>query len=132
MVVKTQVCNFSEHKIYPGKGVLVITKESKIMTFLHKKARAHYTRKVRPQKIRWSTAWRRLNKKIQTGNEKRKSRKKAKKVVREIVGLELESIVQKQGETKQERARLRDQAIKEIKDRKKAVAANKKKVATKK
>lgn len=120
MVVKTQICNFSEHKIYPGKGVHIITKESKILIFIHKKARRHYTRKIKPQKIRWSTAWRRLNKKIQSGNEKKKRRRKAKKVARDIAGLDLEVIIQRQNESTQDRARLRDQAIKEIRDRKKA------------
>merc|ERR1712173_346848 len=103
MVVKTQVCNFSEWKIYPGKGVSLITKESKLLTYINKKARSHALRKVKPQKIRWAVAWRRLNKKMQTGNERKKRRRKAKKVERAIVGMELETITRKRNETKETR-----------------------------
>jgi large subunit ribosomal protein L24e len=95
MVVKTLVCNFSEHKIYPGKGIQAITKESKILTFIHKKAKCHYSRKIRSQKIKWTTAWRRLNKKTSTGDDKKKKKKRAAKIVRDIVGLDMEVILQR-------------------------------------
>lgn len=117
MVVKTEVCNFSELKIYPGKGVKIITRESKIVTYLNKKSRVLGRKKVRPQKIKWTTAWRRLNKKIQNTNQRKRKKRRAQKIIREIQGMDLETITRKKKETKNDRNLLRQKAIQEIKER---------------
>lgn len=39
MVVKTDLCNFSEWKIYPGRGVRFVAKDGKPYLFLSKRAR---------------------------------------------------------------------------------------------
>lgn len=118
MVVKTEVCSFSELKIYPGKGTRYMSKDCKLPIFISKKSRVLSLNKVRPQKIRWATAWRRVNKKLQSGEVSKKKRKRARKVVREIVGMDLETITRKKAETKEERAALSEKAIRQIKDRK--------------
>jgi large subunit ribosomal protein L24e len=82
MVVKTEVCTFSELKIYPGKGIRYMSKDCKLPIFLSKKSTVLYLKKVRPQKIRWCTAWRRINKKLQTGEVNNKRKRRAKKIVR--------------------------------------------------
>mgnify|MGYP000520613442 FL=1 len=122
MVVKTEVCSFSELKIFPGKGLRYMSKDCKLPIFLSKKACKLYLRKVKPQKIRWCTAWRRINKKLQTGEVAKKKRKRARKVIREIVGMDIETISKKKNETKEERAALAEKAIRQIKERRAKVA----------
>lgn len=39
MVVKTDLCNFSEWKIYPGKGVRFVAKDGRPFLFLSKRDR---------------------------------------------------------------------------------------------
>ena len=39
MVVKTELCVFSEWKIYPGKGIRFIAKDGKPFLFLSKRTR---------------------------------------------------------------------------------------------
>jgi ribosomal protein L24E len=39
MVVKTELCNFSEWKIYPGKGVRFVAKDGRPFLFLSKRNR---------------------------------------------------------------------------------------------
>ena len=118
MVVKTETCTFSELKIFPGKGIRYMSKDCKLPLFINKKSCRLYLRKVKPQKIRWCTAWRRINKKLQTGEVAKRKRKRAKKIVREIVGMDIETITKKKNETKDERAALADKAIRQIKERK--------------
>lgn len=87
MVVKTEVCNYSDLRIYPGKGTKIISREGKISIFIHKKARCQHIRKIKAQRIKWTTAWRRLNKKIKTGDILKKKRRKAKRIVRYFIQL---------------------------------------------
>ena len=47
MVVKTTVCNFSENKIYPGKGIRIITRDGKLAILSTKKSKAFYKRKTK-------------------------------------------------------------------------------------
>ncbi len=122
MVVKTEVCNFSELKIYPGKGIRYISKDCKMPIFINKRSSRLYLRKVKPQKIRWCTAWRRINKKLQTGEVAKKKRKRARKIVREIVGMDIETISKKKNETKEERAAQAEKAIRQIKERRQKAA----------
>ena len=37
MVVKTELCNFSEWKIYPGKGIRFVAKDGRPFLFLSKR-----------------------------------------------------------------------------------------------
>lgn len=78
MVVKTEVCSFSELKIYPGKGIRIITRDGKLAILSTKKSKAFYLRKTKGQVIRWTVIWRRLNKKMKTDHGARKRRRKAK------------------------------------------------------
>ena len=47
MVVKTEVCNFSEQKIYPGKGIRIITRDGKLVILSTKKAKAFFLKKTK-------------------------------------------------------------------------------------
>ena len=39
MVVKTELCTFSEWKIYPGKGIRFVAKDGRPFLFLSKRTR---------------------------------------------------------------------------------------------
>ena len=95
MVVKTEVCNFSELKIYPGKGIRMITKDGKLVNLINRKAKSFYLRKTKGQVIRWTVIWRRVNKKMKTETGAKKRRKKAKQVVKGIQGLDKDEILRR-------------------------------------
>jgi len=117
MVVRTEVCLFSEYKIYPGRGHKFVSKDGKTNTFISKKSRKLYLRKIKAQRIRWTTAWRRLNKKIKTEEFAKKKKRRAAKIQKGIVGLSLEEIKRKRNEKPELRAAQREQANREIKER---------------
>merc|ERR1711976_437363 len=131
MVVKTDVCHYCDHKIYPGHGTKIITREGKIFIYLHKKARSQARRKIKAQTIKWTTAWRRLNKKIKTTDINKKKRRKAKRVVREITGMTADEINRRKAETTQDRDAKKNEAIRQIKERKAKIAKATKAAPTK-
>ena len=95
MVVKTEVCNFSEMKIYPGKGIRVITRDGKYLIFSTRKSRAYHLRKTKGQVIRWTVVWRRLNKKMRTDKTTKRRKRKAQKVIKGIAGMDTEEIARR-------------------------------------
>lgn len=99
MVVKTEVCNFSEQKIYPGKGIRVITRDGKYLVLSTHKSLAFHNRKTKGQAIRWTVVWRRLNKKIKTDKTNKRRKRKAQRVVKGIAGMDTEEIRRRQNET---------------------------------
>jgi len=84
-------------------------------------------KKIKNQRIRWTTAWRRLNKKIKTEEFAKKKKRKAVKIQKGIVGISLEEIKRKRTEKPEIRAAQREQAMREIKDRRQKELADKKK-----
>merc|ERR1712025_220957 len=122
MVVKTEVCHYCDLKIYPGHGTKIITREGKIFIYLHKKARRQAQRKIKAQNIKWTTAWRRMNKKIKTTDIGKKKRRKAKRVVREITGMTADEINRRKAETTADRDARKNEAIRQIKERKAKIA----------
>merc|ERR1712080_614393 len=124
-------CHYCDHKIYPGHGVKVITREGKIHIYLHKKARKQACRKTKAQSIKWTTAWRRMNKKIKTTDINKKKRRKAKRVVREITGMTADEINRRKAETGQDRDARKNEAIRQIKERRAKIAKATKAAPTK-
>ena len=118
MVVKTEVCAFSEQKIYPGRGIRCITRDGKLAVLLNTKCQAFFSRKTKSQVIRWTVTWRRLNKKLKTDDASKKKRKRQRRVIRDVIGLEREVIRRQRNLTNDERDAQREQAIREIKERK--------------
>lgn len=125
MVVKTEVCKFSENKIYPGKGIRVITKDGKLFIFSGKKAESFFRKKVKGLTVRWTVMWRRTNKKMKDDKQKRKRRRKNKKVVKSIAGMDSEEIRRRQNQTEEERQALRDKIVREMKEKQKKNQKNK-------
>ena len=52
----------------------------------------HYNSKLKAQRLRWTTAWRRLHKKIKQSDAGKQKRAKALKIERAIEGVTLDSI----------------------------------------
>merc|ERR1719215_370571 len=122
MVVKTEVCHYCDLKIYPGHGTKIITREGRIFIFIHKKARHQAMKKTKAQMIKWTTAWRRANKKIKTSDINKKKRRKAKRVVREITGMTADEINRRKNESTGDRDARKNEAIRQIKQRKATMA----------
>ncbi|CAD8065129.1 unnamed protein product [Paramecium primaurelia] len=130
MVIKTDLCSFSEWRIYPGHGRRFVAKDGRLFYYLNQKSRAFSARKIKSQEIQWTVAWRRLNKKIKTDEGAKKRRIRNLKVQRAIVGISLEEIRRRRKEDDKTRKAQAEQAAREIKDRKqKQIEASKKKPA---
>ena len=123
MVVKTELCNFSEWKIYPGKGVRFVAKDGRPFLFLSKRTRNFGLRKLKAQRLRWTTAWRRLHKKIKQSDAGKQKKKRVFKQERAIEGVTLDSIRKLKTAKPEDKKALAEEAIREIKERQKAQIA---------
>merc|ERR1712151_129683 len=113
-------------------GTKIITREGKIHIYLHKKARHQAQKKIKVQQIKWTTAWRRHNKKIKATDMAKKKRRRAKKVIREIVGMTADEINRRKAETTNEKNARMNEAARQIKERRAKIAkANQAKAPTK-
>ena len=63
MVVKTQVCSFSEFRIYPGHGSKFVRRDGTVVTLISSKAKSMYMQRKKPAKLHWTVTYRRLAKK---------------------------------------------------------------------
>ena len=70
-----------------------------------------------------------MNKKIKTDEASKRKKKRAVKVQKAIVGISLDEIRRRRAEKPEARAAQREQALREIKDRKQKTAATKKPAA---
>merc|ERR1719247_794033 len=81
MVVKTDLCNYSGFKIYPGHGKRYIKLDQKMLTFINGKVEACQLMKRRNLTTKWTTHYRRINKKGALEEaEKKRPQKKATRV----------------------------------------------------
>lgn len=92
MVVRTEVCNFSEMKIYPGHGTRVMTRDGSLLVAASHKSLAFLRRKTKGQLIRWTVVWRKLNKKFKSEKSKLKKKKRVTDQVKGISGITREEI----------------------------------------
>ena len=118
MVIKTDPCAFSELRIYPGRGSKFASKDGKTHMFISSKARHLFHQKIKPVKLTWTQAWRRLNKKATGQMRSKKRTRRVVKVQRAIVGMNLDEIKKKRNQPKDIRDAARKLALKEIKERK--------------
>merc|ERR1712203_1189383 len=94
--------------------------------FISTKARSMYHQKIKPVKLTWTLAWRRFNKKIRVDELNKKRTRKTRHVQKAVVGMSLDEIKRKKNESRAERDKAHDVAVKEIKERKmKEMAAKK-------
>merc|ERR1711998_93603 len=119
MVVKTEICNYSGFRIYPGHGKRFVRADQKMFTFITGKTAACQLMKRRNLTTKWTVQYRRINKKGTLEEEKKaRARKKATVRTREIVGLSQEMLEKKRAARPVTKSKATDAALKELKSRK--------------
>ena len=126
MVIKTDICSFSEYRIYPGRGTRFVAKDGRTFLFINKKCLKFSLRKVKAQRITWTTAWRKHNKKIKTEDVGKKKKRRNLRAQRAIVGISLDEIRKKRKEKPDMRKAQTEEALREIKERQHKQAEKKK------
>jgi len=127
--MKTELCAFSQFKIYPGHGKRVVKADLKTVIFLNRKCEASFNFKRNPRKINWTVLYRRKHKKGQVEMETKKKSRKLARFQRDITGATLTDIMNKRNQKPEVRKAQRDQAIRAAKEVKKAKATTKKPTA---
>mmetsp|Transcript_32794 Transcript_32794/g.58131 ORF Transcript_32794/g.58131 Transcript_32794/m.58131 type:complete len:160 (+) Transcript_32794:60-539(+) len=124
MVIKTDLCQYTEYRIYPGHGQKYMARDGKISLFINKKVNSLFHQRIKPVKLRWTQAWRKMNKKGKVDETSKKRSRKVQKFQKAIVGMSLDDIKKKKGQ-KLELRQAREAAEKEAKARmaKKSAAA---------
>ena len=126
MVTKTDRCSFTQFSIVPGRGRRLIGKDGRINYLISTKARKLFTRKIKPVKLTWTTAWRAFNKKIKIDDSHKKRTKKTAKVQKAVVGMSLDEIKRRKAESREDRNKASEAREKEVKDRKMKLMKEKK------
>ncbi|CAM9840992.1 unnamed protein product, partial [Ectocarpus fasciculatus] len=116
---RTELCAFSEFRIYPGHGIKFVRRDGQLVTMGSSKAKSMVHQRKKPSKLMWTQSWRRLNKKGKDDGIAKKRTRKAAKVQRAIVGVSLEEIKKKRAVVRP-KVVATDAAVKEVKDKKKA------------
>ena len=129
MVVRTELCAFTEYRIYPGKGMLYIKRDGRPVTLGSSKARCMMNQRLKPMKLMWTQVWRRMNKKGLMETSLKKRARKATKVQRAVVGASLDDIKKKAAQNTVFRTAQSAEAVKAAKDRKQKAADAKKAAA---
>merc|ERR1712028_261189 len=124
MVVKTELCNYSGFRIYPGHGKKYVRTDQKMFTFINAKTERCFKMKRRNLTTKWTVQYRRINKKgtLEEAERRRKSKKSVVKT-REIVGISAEMLEKKRTARPVQKDKARDAALKELKSRKGAKKA---------
>merc|ERR1712228_650589 len=85
--------------------------------FINAKVASLFHQKIKPVKLRWTQAWRRMNKKGKVDEQSKKRTRKAQKFQKAIVGMSLEDIKKKKAQKPELRKQAQDAAAKEAKAR---------------
>merc|ERR1712100_860641 len=117
MVIKTDLCPYTEYRIYPGRGMRFIARDGKQSFFINRKAARLFHPKIKPVKLRWTQAWRRMNKKGKADESGKKRTRKAQKFQKAIVGMSLDDIRKKKAQKPELRQAAKEAALKEAKAR---------------
>lgn len=90
MVIKTELCEFTEYRVYPGKGQRFVSKDGKVHFFISHKVASLFRQRIRPVKLHWTQAWRKMNKKGKTEAYTKKRTRRTQRLQKAFVGLSLE------------------------------------------
>lgn len=123
MVIKTDTCSFSEYKVYPGHGIRFVRRDSATLVFSTSKCKGLYNQRKKAARLVWTQAWRRLHKKIKVEEIAKRRSRRTTKFQRAIVGASLDEIKKKRAQKPAERSAQREAALKEVKERAKALKA---------
>lgn len=117
MVVKTEVCAFTEFRIYPGHGSRLVRRDGLVVHFLSSKAKRLYKQGIKPAKLTWTTAWRRLHKKGSKEDGGRARKRRVARAPRAFVGMSLDDLNKKKSELPQLRAASKEAAAAALAER---------------
>merc|ERR1711972_700417 len=118
----------------PGRGQKFVAKDAKVHYFINAKADSLFHQRIKPVKLRWTQAWRRMNKKGKADEAAKKRTRKVQKFQKAIVGMSLEDIRKKKAQKPELRKQAQEAAAKEAKARmakKGAASGAKPKIAAK-
>ncbi|ORY98049.1 ribosomal protein L24-like protein [Syncephalastrum racemosum] len=108
--MKLEICAFSGHKIYPGKGKVFVRSDSKTFRFINGKTESLFLQRINPRKIGWTQVYRRLNKKGVTEEARKKRTRRTVKHERAVAGATWDDIRAKRSEKPEVRAAARQAA----------------------
>merc|ERR1719191_1953415 len=94
-----------------------MNKKGKISFFISSKADALFHQRIKAVKLRWTQAWRRMNKKGKVDEQAKKRTRKAQKFQKAIVGMSLDDIKKKKAMKPELRQQAKEAAAKEAKAR---------------
>merc|ERR1719327_853959 len=117
MVIKTDLCHYTEYRIFPGHGQKFVAKDGKVHFFISAKADSLFHQRIKAVKLRWTQAWRRMNKKGKTDEHAKKRSRKVQKFQKAIVGMSLDDIKKKKAMKPELRQQAKEAAAKEAKAR---------------
>eukprot|EP00608_Synchroma_pusillum_P008851 CAMPEP_0198439678 /NCGR_PEP_ID=MMETSP1452-20131203/55861_1 /TAXON_ID=1181717 /ORGANISM="Synchroma pusillum, Strain CCMP3072" /LENGTH=158 /DNA_ID=CAMNT_0044160289 /DNA_START=28 /DNA_END=504 /DNA_ORIENTATION=+ len=130
MVVKTDLCSFSEYRVYPGNGMKFVRRDGQPLTLGTSKAKCMVNQRKKPAKLRWTQAWRRKHRKGKTEETARRRTRRAVKAQRAIVGASLEDIKKRVNRPRRTEEQ-RQAALKAVKERREQRKEAKKEARTK-
>merc|ERR1712151_653353 len=113
-----------EYRIYPGHGQRFIAKDGKVSFFINAKVDSLFHQRIKPVKLRWTQAWRRMNKKGKVDEQAKKRTRKVQKFQKAIVGMTLDDIKKKKAQKPELRQAAADAAAKEAKARQQKKASS--------
>merc|ERR1712014_249243 len=94
-----------------------VHRQGRVNFFLSSKAESLFHQRIKPVKLRWTQAWRRMNKKGKADEQAKKRTRKVQKFQKAIVGMSLDDIRKKKAEKPQLRQQAKEAAAKEAKAR---------------
>merc|ERR1711890_167221 len=103
-----------------------VRKDGRLISFISSKSFSLYTQKIKAQKLTWTQAWRRRNKKGKTEGVQKRRTKRATKTLKAITGLSIEQIRNRRHQQPEVRKAQREQALREIKERRRKAKEAKK------
>ena len=116
MVIKTDLCQYTAyHRTYPGKGQKFIAKDGKVQFFISAKADSLFLQRIKPVKLRWIQAWRRMNIKREADEQAKKFTRKVQKLQKAIAGMTVDDIKKKNAQKLELRQAAKEAAAKEAK-----------------
>jgi len=127
--MKTEICAFSQMKIYPGHGKRYIRVDNRPFWLLNGKCEAAFLHKRNPRRTSWTVVYRRLHRKGAAEEIAKRKTRKARKFQRGVVGASLDVITAKRNQKPEVRTAQRQAAIREGKEKAKQKQAAKKATA---
>lgn len=116
--IKTELCSFSDYRIYPGRGRKFVARDGRVSTFLNQKCASLFHQKIKPVKLKWSIGWRRMNKKLTNqGTTSKRRNRKTVRIHKAIEGLSLDDIKQKRAQNQNNSGVAQKAALSEAKAR---------------